>query len=404
MGIAENLFKVRSVDLVLNIPGGLPVVAIDQTRIRQVLPNLLNNACRFVEEGEVRLSVEVGSDTITVRVSDTGSGIPAEKLPYIFDEFYQVDYSLRRTREGAGLGLAICKRFVEAHNGHIWVESEIGKGSTFFFTLPLQEESPQAAGVIREVTRSFPEKEKLILVVDPDPKVANIIARYVPDGAVIHVPDGEQLLPQIECHHPEAVVINMHPSREVDLQMIEQVTVPVIVCSLPSQSWLAVNLRVEGSLVKPIEGEHLLSEIKRIDDVKRILLVDDDRGFCHLVQRILQTADVDYDLRLVYNGREGLDAIKEERPDLVLLDLMMPEIDGFEVIRQMQQDPAMSDIPMILLTATSYAEDALKQYNSQLSVIRPGGMRTMEVLNYLQTITEAIGNGVAGRIPKPEPI
>ena len=392
-GIAEHLFKARSIDLILDIPDNLPIVIIDRTRIRQVLLNLLNNACRFVEEGSVCLSVELTDDLITIHIKDTGQGIPEEKLPYIFDEFYQVDYSLRRTREGAGLGLAICKRFVEAHNGRIWVESEVGQGSTFSFTLPLTDDKGATSGTIREVTRSFPNEERCLLVIDPDPKVATMIARYVSDGKVIHLPDSHELLPRIERHRPEVVIINTHPSREVDPRIIEQIAVPVIICSLPSQSWLAINLRVEGSLVKPIEGDHLLAEIRRIENVKRILLVDDDRGFCHLVQRILQTVDTDYDLHLAYNGAEGLEAIKAERPDLVLLDLMMPEVDGFEVIRHMQQDPEMTDIPMILLTATSYAEDVLKQFNNQLSIIRSGGMRTMEVLKYLEAITQAIVSG-----------
>src|SRR5262249_23140931 len=123
----------------LNIAADLPMMEIDCTRIRQVILNLLNNACSFTERGVVELVASRADREVLISVNDTGAGIPADKLPYVFDEFYQADHSLRRTHGGAGLGLAISKRFVEAHGGRIWVESSEGVGSRFTFSLPIAE-------------------------------------------------------------------------------------------------------------------------------------------------------------------------------------------------------------------------------------------------------------------------
>jgi len=132
----RNLVRGRPVELVTEVPDDLPTIDLDRTRIRQVLRNLLNNAVRFTDEGSIAIAVTQQAQNVNVCVADTGAGIPQDELPRIFDEFHQVDMSLRRSREGAGLGLAISRRFVQLHGGRIWVESELGEGSTFYVRLP----------------------------------------------------------------------------------------------------------------------------------------------------------------------------------------------------------------------------------------------------------------------------
>src|SRR5262249_25223683 len=154
---------------------------IDRTRIRQVVLNLLNNACSFTENGAVTLSARCADREVIVSVTDTGAGIPKEKLPFLFDEFYQADHSLRRIHGGAGLGLAISKRFVEAHGGHIWVESQEGVGSRFAFTLPSSEHYLEAHHLEMRTDNHLPieRSRPCLLVVEKDAAIVAMLRHYL---------------------------------------------------------------------------------------------------------------------------------------------------------------------------------------------------------------------------------
>jgi signal transduction histidine kinase/CheY-like chemotaxis protein len=389
VSICEGFFRGRPVRLEADLSQDLPVLDIDPIRIRQVLLNLLNNAQRFTEEGVVRVGARRQDGEVIVSVSDTGPGIPADELPHLFEEFYQVDRSLHRKHGGAGLGLAICKRFVEAHDGRVWVESEEGVGSTFSFALPIPGAhvpfSRLQAGrplELHQVETPFP-----ILVVDPDPGVATLVQRHLEAYEVVWVEDIDQLMDQIALHHPRAVVLNAPPGTQVDRNGIPSVPVPLIECSLPSQAWVADNLAVTAVLTKPVAAERLMGEIERLGDVRDILVVDDDRGFCHLVERLLEANGRAIDVRRAYNGANGLRAMRARYPDLLLLDLAMPGIDGFRVLEEMQGDTELAGIPVVLLTATSYAEDVLTRSGGQrLLIHRPNGLSSVEVLHCLRAV------------------
>ena len=163
-------------------------------------------------------------------------------------------------------------------------------------------------------------------------------------------------------------------------------SVPVISCSLPSQAWVADNLRVAACLIKPITSELLLQVVRRYDAAARFLVVDDDRGFCRLVERMLQASEGDYTVRRAYDGESGLAALREQPPDLLLLDLIMPDVDGFTILAAMREDAALAGIPVIVLTATSLAEDALSQCRGEMVIRRPEGLRPAEVLRCLEAV------------------
>jgi len=392
VGIAEDLFRRRPVRLELEIAPDLPTLQIDRTLIRQVLLNLLNNAARFTEEGIVRMEARRGDGEVVVSISDTGPGIPADQLEHIFDEFYQVDRSLRRRHGGAGLGLAIAKRFVEAHDGRIWAESEEGTGSTFTFTLPIPGEHVALSRLQEsrplELLRS--EIHPPVLVVDPDPAVASLVDRHLEGYQVVQVEDVERLAEEVMLHHPQAVVWNLPPEGRDRHDGLPDLPVPFVECSLPSQAWVADDLAVMACLTKPIAAAQLMREIERLGEVRDVLVVDDDRAFCELVERILAASGQVFDVHQAYDGQDGLLALRAHQFDLLLLDLIMPDIDGFQVLEQMREDPRLADVPVVILTATSYAEDALAQRSGQVVVRRPDGMSPAEVLRCLQAVIDVL--------------
>jgi signal transduction histidine kinase/CheY-like chemotaxis protein len=394
--IAQDLFRGRPVNLEVDIAPDLPTLEIDRTRIRQVVLNMLNNAQRFTEAGAVRLEAKRTEREVVISINDTGPGIPADQLQKIFDEFYQVDRSLRRSHKGAGLGLAISKRFVEAHEGRIWAESQEGQGATFFFTLPIPgQSSPLAPSMMeRPVEPAWSKPRSSILVIEPDPLVAAWIRRHIAEYDVIPVESADSLDDLIRLHHPRAVIHNVPPTQRSGhddrTSTSLSLPVPVIECSLPSQAWVANELAVAACLTKPITSQGLLQEIEHLGDIHDILIVDDDKGFRQLVERILEACGEDFKVRHAYDGIEGLAAMHDRLPDLILLDLIMPGMDGFQMLEEMRREPGLADVPVVLLTATSLAEDTLAQRGSQVTVYRPDGLQPAEVLQCLRAVIETL--------------
>ena len=391
--ITRELFRDRPVRLELAVEPGLPALDVDRTRIRQVLLNLLNNAHRFTERGCVAVAARRLNGEVIVSVRDTGPGIPADKLGFIFDEFYQVDVSLRRSHGGSGLGLAICKRFVEVHGGRIWVESQEGAGATFSFALPIPGESAPAVYLRDQDYRRDPLQPAAytsIMVVDPDPAVAALVRRHMPDYEVVQVTDEGRLAGEIHARHPRAVIYNVQPGQSSQVAVETLPPVPLIECSLPSPAWLARDLAVVACLTKPVNQAQLLEQLRQIGEATRVLIVDDDRGFVHLVRRMLEASGQAYQVRHAYNGVRGLAALREQTPDVVLLDLMMPEMDGFQLLDAMRREPALKAVPVILLTATTYAEDLIAEHASPLVVRRSQVLHPPEVLQCLKAIIEVL--------------
>jgi signal transduction histidine kinase/CheY-like chemotaxis protein len=404
--IAASLFKDRPVQFRAEIAQDLPVMEVDQTRIRQAILNLLTNAQKATERGTVCLGACREGGEVVIRVRDTGPGIPADKLPHVFEDFFQVDTSIRRGYRGAGLGLAISKHFVEAHEGRIWAESQEGTGSTFYVSLPIpgvgiRTAYPQRA---KSLDPASAEERPAIVVVDPDPSVGGLVRRHVEGFEVVQVDSLEQLArvpaagsKPLPPQHPRLILRNISPiqseHRTDDPGLPEAYrAVPVVQCSLPSKAWLASDLAAAACLNKPVTREQLLRELSRHDDPRDILIVDDDRDFCQLIERMLSAPPNRERLRTrhAHDGEEGLRMMRAARPDLVLLDLIMPNVDGFQLLAQKNLDPELAAVPVVLLTVTSAAEDALVRKGSQLVLHRLGGLKLTEVLDSIGAIASAL--------------
>jgi CheY-like chemotaxis protein len=216
------------------------------------------------------------------------------------------------------------------------------------------------------------------------------VQRHIEGYKVIQVGNTDQLPEGIALYHPQAVICNVPPGVRDSCHNVPPLPVPFVECSLPSQAWIRDDLAVVACLTKPITSQQLLGEIDRLGSIRRILIVDDDRGFCQLVERVLQAAGRDLEVLRAYDGEEGLSAMRGGWPDLILLDLIMPGLDGFQVLEEMRRDVELADTPVILLTAMSYAEDALMRRGSQIVIYRPDQLRLTEVMRCLQVVIDEL--------------
>lgn len=392
--MAGDLFRSRPIRLETDIADNLPMLEVDRIRIRQVLLNLLANAARFTEEGAVRLEARLLDAEVAVSVRDTGPGIPTAELPNLFNEFYQADRSLHRKHSGAGLGLAISKRFVEAHHGRIWAESEEGHGATFTFTLPVPGEYVVHSDLhfTQSLRPAAPDARPTVLLLDADPTVARVVDRRLEGYEIVQVEDTDQMQEQIASLHPRAVICNVLPDGDAQLGALSATggpasySVPMIECSLPSQAWVANDLGVASYLAKPLTAERLLHELHRLGVGKDVLIVDDDRGFCRLVERMLEASGNGYRVCRAYDGESGLRSLRERHTDVVLLDLVMPQLDGLGMVERMRGDPELANIPVVVVTATHHPDENPIQHSSHLTVRRAGGLRLAELLRCLDAV------------------
>ncbi len=387
--IAKDLFRERQVELQVDLPGDLPVVEVDKTRIRQVILNLINNAYRFTESGFVRLSATADDRHVSITVSDSGVGIPAENLPFIFDEFYQADGSLSRRHGGTGLGLAISKEFVESHGGTIWVESEVGVGSSFTFTIPIFEDVGEVTMQVpdQDTTTPVPEEKAVMLVVDSDPSVAAMVQEHMRHYNVIQVGGLAALEAAINEYYPDIILYNTAPNANDSPAYALPASVAWIECSLPSRSWIMKQLHVVASFVKPVIFSELIQAVRDVGPVHNVLIIDDDPGFAQLVERMLQTSGDNYDIQRIHTGDNAISQMQVKHPDLLLLDLSIPDLSGLRILEFMQEHSELANVPVILVSATNYAEDLLAKQGSQIVIRHTNRIPTNKLLDYIQALS-----------------
>lgn len=387
--IGRDLFAGSGIRLETELEPDLPIVDIDVTRIRQILINLLKNARSFTAEGCVKVTAREEGDRIVLSVKDTGEGIPPNKLKAIFDEFYQVDQSRAHRRQGAGLGLAICKRLVEAHGGSIWVESTEGIGTEFFFTLPLPNhryhrsliESTELHDVLQPLSNSC------AIVVEADPVIVGIISRQLGDLEIVQV-DDPALVEEVAARcHPCLIIDNSFKGKDRPAQDHFEEPIPIIQVSLPSQAWLAKELDISTSLIKPVTSARFLSIMSRYPNARDILIIDDDREFGQLIHRYLQSSNHDYRVRFAYDGEDGWAALVKQPPDLVILDVIMPGKSGFEIIELMKQNPEFENTSIVLITGTQFDRDIQEKYESQIHISQQSGLSYKQTLSCIKALT-----------------
>ncbi|MDQ7824125.1 MAG: response regulator [Candidatus Eremiobacteraeota bacterium] len=363
----QPLVEKNSNTLRQEIQEGIDTMQSDLTKVRQGLFNLLSNACKFTHEGQISLAVEhekeQGREWILFRVSDTGIGITGEQINKLFQAFTQADNSTTRQYGGTGLGLSITKKFCQMMGGDVTVTSEQGKGSVFTIKLPARTPDPKATAPGEEVKEEEPLQQGLttVLIIDDDPTAREIIIRHlVKEGYQYRTAsNGKEGLALAKEIKPAVITLDvMMPEMDgwavlAALKEDEELrSIPVIMHTILDQKEMAYALGVTDYLTKPVDRERLIEimEKYRMDrDLKTVLVVEDDLTTRHMVAQILRRSG--YSVLEAENGIKALERIGEKLPDFIFLDLMMPEMDGFEFIEEFRSRPEWSRVPIVVLTA-----------------------------------------------------
>ncbi|MBI3596963.1 MAG: response regulator [Nitrospirae bacterium] len=399
----------------------------DEGKVKQVLLNLLSNAIKFTPAGgeirvRSRLTTLHDQPAVEIAVSDNGIGIRPEDKVKIFEEFQQLDSSFSRDYPGTGLGLTISKQFLELIRGRIDVESEYGRGSTFTIIFPMQaaplpspsipRETPQAPAVEDSKPSALPIRDRTpgstpaemnptvpatlprILVVEDDPTVERLLTLYLNQEGyhVDHATDGEEAIEKAVLLKPFAITLDIMLQREdgwTILQKLKQLQetkdIPVIIISIIENRELGFSLGATDYFTKPIDRKAILESLKKLDlssKIKRkpvnILVIDDDPKILQLMSAILESEG--YGVLRAQQAIEGIDLAIEIQPDLILLDLLMPDISGFEALERLKLHPTAKNIPVIIFTARSLTEEDRTRLNAKIRGVIQKGKSLREAL------------------------
>jgi PAS domain S-box-containing protein len=351
-------------------------VYADRVRFKQILYNLVSNAVKFTPKGG-RIAIDCHQDENSIRISvtDTGIGIRPEDQAIIFDEFRQVEGTAEANHQGTGLGLAITKRLVEQQGGRISVESELDKGSRFIFTLPAGSTSPGPllvdAPANVSVALSALRAKPLVLLVDDEAPARELLASYLDSEYRIAMAEsGAEAVKKAKELLPDAITLDVFmPGGNgfetlVELRKsVETANIPIIIVSIVDQKQVGFALGAADYLIKPIRKPVLLEAIREHvpvavdDDDSTILLVDDDPKTLELLEETLRAAG--YETQSVRSGARALEVLTSKLVNAVLLDLMMPGMNGFEVIRHIRKEATLKELPIFVMTAKTLAEEEI---------------------------------------------
>jgi signal transduction histidine kinase/CheY-like chemotaxis protein len=359
-GMLRPLLLNQSVMLVFDDAVAIPVLTTDEAKVSQILRNLISNALKFTERGEVRVSAAVtdGGDLITFSVADTGIGIGPEDQPRIFEEFTQLEHRLQRQVRGTGLGLPLSRRLAELLRGTLTVQSEMGVGSTFFLTIPTFLPGPSAAAI--EWT---PQRGKLPLLVVEDAADAQYFYDKVlqPTDFQIYpartVTEAEAALARIT---PAMIVLDVVVDRDQTWDFLTALRdndktrlTPVVVVSSAPERDKALALGAQAFLPKPLDRRLLMNTLNDLRaglaPMIRVLVVDDEEVARFVVRQCLPRPA--FDVIEAADGEAGLARARTDQPDVILLDLVMPGVGGFEVLQRLREDSLTRDIPVVIVTS-----------------------------------------------------
>jgi len=404
----EPLAAKKSISMTASVAGSGEVLA-DAGKVKQMLLNLVSNAIKFTTEGgTVTISALRMKDVVEISVADTGIGIADADQKSIFKEFHQLDQGPGRKHEGTGLGLALTRRFALLHGGDVRVTSRVNRGSGFTLSLPIRAVATQPVEPVRAVAKNGHGSGPLVLVVEDDPAAAELLTRQlVGAGYRTEVArTGKEALARARELQPAAITLDIILP-EIDgweviprLKSDEKTSgIPIVVVSVVDNPELGLALGAMDYLIKPIEADELIQRLNRFNPKRasanesmRVLVVDDEPANRALLTRTLEPAG--FTVVPASGGREAIELAKSTKPDFVLLDLMMPEVTGFDVVEALRADESTRDTPIMVLTATNLTEADKRLLNGRVSkILSRGSVANSDIVGLLKRVV-AHRNGI----------
>jgi signal transduction histidine kinase/DNA-binding response OmpR family regulator len=407
-GMLRPLLLNDAINLVFEDPEDLPPMHTDEGKVSQILRNLLSNALKFTERGEIRVGARRVDEAIEFSVTDTGIGIASEDQTRIFEEFGQVENPVQRRVRGTGLGLPLVRRLATLLGGGVTLKSTPGVGSTFTTVIPIRypvaaepDDAPPAEAVEMAPGR-LP-----VLVVEDSSQDLLLYDHYFRGSryqtlAARTLPDARRLIDQL---HPVALVLDIRLAGEDAWAFIAELRrrddtrdVPIVVVSSIDDQAKGLTLGADAYAIKPVHPQWLLGTLSRLLDHgpgRRVLVIDDDEISRYLVRNHL--AGAPFEVREAVGGKEGLRDARAERPDAIVLDLVMPEMSGFDVLSQLKEDPATMDIPVVVLTSKALSDEERRRLAPHaLRILSKQDLAAGQVVDELRAaLSEAGGRGTS---------
>ena len=390
----------------------------DATKVRQALFNLLSNACKFTDRGAITLRVSRergnGAGFFVLRVSDTGIGMSPDQIKKLFKAFSQADASTTRKYGGSGLGLAITRHFCQMMGGDVTVESEQGKGSTFIVKLPAvvvsaRPEKLETTIVLKEPRFTEPPPgASTILVIDDDPTVHDLMRRFLTKEGfrVAIAPDGKDGIRLARELKPDLITLDVLMAEMDGWSVLtalkadpEIADIPVIILTMFDDKEMGFALGATDYMTKPINRDRLVNVLRKHHQGQQpchVLVVEDEPSIRQMVRRVLEKEG--WAVREAENGQAGLQAVAESKPAVILSDLMMPVMNGFDFIRELRKNKEWRDIPVVILTAKDLTVEDRQQLKGNVEQILQKGDYNRDQL--LSEVRELVRQSIH---PKPTP-
>jgi len=396
-----------------DVPEDLPAIETDLAKFKQILYNLLSNAVKFSpNDGVVRVTARVADDAgkrlIEVSVNDEGIGIAEENHELVFQEFRQIDNSSQRSAGGTGLGLALVRKFVEMQGGAGSLVSELGKGSTFSFRLPAETHGqPMAEQLFREPAVTAAAGEQ-VLVVEDDVSAFDAISRHLHSAGyhAVRAKQGEEALRLARLLKPVAITLDLVLPGMDGWELLKKLKldpetcgIPVVIVSMIDNRELGIALGAHDYFLKPVDRRRLIDRIQQFTSGRptrqaHLLLIDDDPVFQSLLEEELES--VGYQIRTARSGEEGVALSRADPPDVIILDLLMPDLSGFHVADLLKEDPRTAQIPILVMTSKDLTDDDRRQLQSKIAGVLPkghaAGARLIDAIHQLEESSRRVAS------------
>ncbi len=409
--VLQPLVVKNNNELRIHCPDTVGSMVADLTKVRQAVFNLLSNACKFTKEGTIRLDVTresaAGEDWVIFAVSDTGIGMTPEQMGKLFQEFSQADSSTTREYGGTGLGLALSRPLCRMMGGDIAVASEVGKGSTFTIRLPAEVRDPTTQPVGTADAQPQSEGASTVLVIDDDAAVRDLLQRFLDKEGfhVVSASGGEEGLRLARELHPDAITLDVMMPDIDGWAVLSALTadplvsdIPVIMLTFVDDRNLGYTLGATDYLTKPIDRDRLISLLEKYRDNHSpysVLVVEDDPSSRRALRQMLKGEG--FEVAEAENGQVALERVARSRPSVILLDLMMPEMDGFEFVAELRGREEWRTIPVVVVTAKDITqEDRLRLNGYVAQIIQKGAHDRDALLAEIRDLVRAhcVGQGL----------